>query len=257
MWRRGSSVTRRGGSGSGWSTSMGPRSRSDGRRLCAGAPAGAGWPVGEAFVPQVHEPGAEAEVDWGEAWVDAGAGRARRCISSSCARRHSGAAFAAALLGETQQAFLEAHVEAFEFFGGVFGAGPLRQPDLGGEAGAEGPSAGGERPLRRDALALPVRVGVHVAGVARGRTRRAVSRARSAASAAAISSRCPSVASLAELNAMPARRLRGRPARGGSSGARHGRRGAGAASGRCCARCPPSPFDARSRPRRGSTPRRW
>ena len=28
-----------------------------------------GWPVGEVFVPQVHAPGVEAEVDWGEADV--------------------------------------------------------------------------------------------------------------------------------------------------------------------------------------------
>jgi len=26
-----------------------------------------GWPVGEVFIPQVHAPGMEAEVDWGEA----------------------------------------------------------------------------------------------------------------------------------------------------------------------------------------------
>ena len=29
-----------------------------------------GSPVGEVFVPQVHAPGVEAEVDWGEAHVD-------------------------------------------------------------------------------------------------------------------------------------------------------------------------------------------
>ena len=29
-----------------------------------------GWPVGEVFVPQVHAPGVEAEVDWGQAQVD-------------------------------------------------------------------------------------------------------------------------------------------------------------------------------------------
>jgi hypothetical protein len=31
-----------------------------------------GWPIGEVFVPQVHAPGMEAEVDWGEALVLAG-----------------------------------------------------------------------------------------------------------------------------------------------------------------------------------------
>ncbi len=74
--------------------------------------------VGEAFVPQHHEPGAEAEVDWGEAWAT---------IDGQCVKVHlfqlrlchSGAAFAAAFRNETQQAFLEAHAEAFEFLGGV------------------------------------------------------------------------------------------------------------------------------------------
>ena len=56
--------------------------------------------VGEAFVPQHHEPGAEAEVDWGEAWavidgqrvkvhrvpVAAVSLRARRSPARSCAR---------------------------------------------------------------------------------------------------------------------------------------------------------------------------
>ena len=40
-----------------------------------------GWPVGEVFVPQVHAPGAGAEVDWGRrrsSWR----GRRRGCICS-------------------------------------------------------------------------------------------------------------------------------------------------------------------------------
>jgi transposase len=73
----------------------------------------------EAFVPLVHDPGREAEVDWGEAdVVIAGVGRRvhlflmRACFSGAC--------FAVAFTRETQQAFLEAHVCAFEWFGGVF-----------------------------------------------------------------------------------------------------------------------------------------
>ena len=54
----------------------------------------------------------------------------------------SGAAFCQASLVETQQAFLELHVQAFEWFGGVFRGDPVRQPEVGGEEGAEGPSAG-------------------------------------------------------------------------------------------------------------------
>ncbi len=74
--------------------------------------------VGEAFVPQAHAPGAEGEVDWGEAWVLLGGARTKVHLLHLrlC---HSGAAFAAAFLNETQQAFLEAHAEAFEFLGGV------------------------------------------------------------------------------------------------------------------------------------------
>jgi len=75
--------------------------------------------VDELFVPLCHEPGAEAEVDWGEASVVIGGEPAkvhlflmRACFSGGC--------FVQAFTRETQQAFLEGHVEAFEFFGGVF-----------------------------------------------------------------------------------------------------------------------------------------
>jgi transposase len=78
-----------------------------------------GEPVDEVFVPQVHEPGVEAEVDWFEAEVEL-AGQ-RRCVYLLLMRAcYSGAAFAIAFERQTQQAFLEAHVEAFRFFGGSF-----------------------------------------------------------------------------------------------------------------------------------------
>jgi transposase len=67
--------------------------------------------LGEAFVPQHHEPGKEAEVDWGEAWVTIAAQRVKVHLFQLrlC---HSGAAFAVAFQNETQQAFLEGHAEA-------------------------------------------------------------------------------------------------------------------------------------------------
>ncbi len=68
-----------------------------------------GWPVGEVFVPQVHDPGVGAEVDWGEAQVDLGDVRTRAHLFFMRAS-FSGAAFCAASLVETQQAFLELHV---------------------------------------------------------------------------------------------------------------------------------------------------
>jgi transposase len=74
----------------------------------------------QAFVPQVHQAGVEAEVDWGEAQV-AMAGAASKVYLFHMRACHSGAAFAMAFPHCSQQAFLEAHVEAFDWFGGVFG----------------------------------------------------------------------------------------------------------------------------------------
>jgi len=78
-----------------------------------------GWPVAEVFVPQVHDPGVGAEVDWGRAEVDLAGVRSEVCLFFMRAS-FSGAAFCRASLVETQQAFLELHVEAFEWLGGVF-----------------------------------------------------------------------------------------------------------------------------------------
>jgi transposase len=78
-----------------------------------------GWPVGEVFVPQVHAPGVEAEVDWGEALVVLGGVPVTVHLFVMRAS-FSGAAFCQASLVATQQAFLELHVQAFEWFGGVF-----------------------------------------------------------------------------------------------------------------------------------------
>jgi transposase len=75
--------------------------------------------VDEVFVPLCHEPGAEAEVDWGEATVVIG-GVPTRVFLFLMRACFSGACFVQAHGRETQQAFLEGHVEAFEFFGGVF-----------------------------------------------------------------------------------------------------------------------------------------
>ena len=78
-----------------------------------------GDPPAEVFVPMAHEPGVEAEVDWGEAEVVVG-GQRRRVYLFLMRACFSGAAFVTCFERETQQAFLEAHVEAFVFFGGVF-----------------------------------------------------------------------------------------------------------------------------------------
>jgi transposase len=78
-----------------------------------------GWSVGEVFVPQVHAPGREAEVDWGQARVEL-AGAPTTVHLFVMRASFSGATFCQASLVETQQAFLELHVQAFAWFGGVF-----------------------------------------------------------------------------------------------------------------------------------------
>ncbi len=78
-----------------------------------------GLTVDEVFVPLSHEPGAEAEVDWGQAQVTLRG--ERRAVHLFLMRAcHSGASFVVAFEAATQQAFLEGHVAALEFFGGVF-----------------------------------------------------------------------------------------------------------------------------------------
>jgi len=89
------------------------------RQYVRGRKRAMGWAVGEVFVPQVHAPGVEAEVDWGEAEVVL-AGVAVKVHLFVMRASFSGAAFCQASLVETQQAFLELHVQAFEWYGGVF-----------------------------------------------------------------------------------------------------------------------------------------
>lgn len=73
----------------------------------------------ETFVPQSYGWGQEAQVDWYEAWADLGGERTRLQVFAMRSMA-SGAAFHRAYLHATQQAFLEAHEEAFAYFGGVF-----------------------------------------------------------------------------------------------------------------------------------------
>jgi transposase len=146
-----------------------------------------GWPVGEVFVPQVHAPGVLAEVDWGEAQVEL-AGVATRVHLFLMRASFSGAAFCQASLVETQQAFLELHVEAFEWFGGVFER--LRFDNL---TSAVKTVLKGRRRVETDRF-VALRSHYLFASefttpACRARTRRAASRARSGACGAITS--CP------------------------------------------------------------------
>ncbi len=73
----------------------------------------------KVFIPQVYVEGEEAEVDWYEAYVDFPLGRQKIYLFQmrSC---YSGNEFHMAFERQNQQSFIEAHVSAFNYFGGVF-----------------------------------------------------------------------------------------------------------------------------------------
>jgi transposase len=76
----------------------------------------------DGFVPQVREPGAEAEVDFGDVTVEL-AGQLTRCFMFAFRLSCSGKACHRVYASQAQEAFFEGHVAAFEVTGGV----PFRQ----------------------------------------------------------------------------------------------------------------------------------
>ena len=72
----------------------------------------------DAFVPQGHAPGAEAEVDFGEVWVIL-AGVKTKCHMFVFRLSSSGKAVHRVYSTQGQEAFLEGHIDAFETIGGV------------------------------------------------------------------------------------------------------------------------------------------
>jgi hypothetical protein len=70
------------------------------------------------FVPQVREPGAEAEVDFGDVTVELG-GQLSRCFLFAFRLSCSGKGVHRVYASQAQEAFLEGHVTAFEVMGGV------------------------------------------------------------------------------------------------------------------------------------------
>jgi len=72
----------------------------------------------KAFVPQSHQPGAEAEVDFGEIAVRL-AGQLITCYLFSLRLSYSGRAVHRASVSGGQEAFLEGHAHAFSVLGGV------------------------------------------------------------------------------------------------------------------------------------------
>lgn len=79
-----------------------------------------GLKPGEVFVPQSYRWGEEGQVDWYEAWAEID-GEQQKAYLFCMRSMASGGAFHRAYPHASQQAFLEAHESAFEYFGGVFG----------------------------------------------------------------------------------------------------------------------------------------
>ena len=78
-----------------------------------------GWSTRATCVPQSYVPGQEGQVDWYEAWAELG-GEPTLLQVFSMRSMVSGAAFHRAYHRATQQAFLDAHEHAFQYFQGVF-----------------------------------------------------------------------------------------------------------------------------------------
>lgn len=72
----------------------------------------------EGMVPQQHQPGEEAEVDFADVWVRVG-GEMTKCHLFTLRLSYSGKAVHRVFKSEAQEAFLEGHVEAFRVLGGV------------------------------------------------------------------------------------------------------------------------------------------
>jgi transposase len=80
--------------------------------------AAAGRSLGEVFVPQTHEPGAEGEVDFADLWIIL-AGVKTKVFLFTFRLSFSGKAVHRAFATQSQEAFLEGHVAAFDVLGGV------------------------------------------------------------------------------------------------------------------------------------------
>lgn len=74
--------------------------------------------VAKVTIAQSHEPGHEAEVDFGEFYVWLG-GTWTKLFMFAMRLSASGKAFHVAFANQAQEAFLEGHVRGFEYFGGV------------------------------------------------------------------------------------------------------------------------------------------
>jgi transposase len=82
----------------------------------------------DGFVPQTHQPGQDAEVDFAEVWVQV-CGELTKCHLFTLRLSFSGKAVHRVYPSQGQEAFFEGHVAAFETLGGVPG-GQIRYDNL-------------------------------------------------------------------------------------------------------------------------------
>lgn len=82
----------------------------------------------EVFVPQTHRAGAEAEVDFGDVWINL-AGESTKCYLFTFRMSYSGKAVHRVFASCGQEAFLEGHVHALSVLGGV-PTGKIRYDNL-------------------------------------------------------------------------------------------------------------------------------
>lgn len=118
----------------------------------------AGRSVVEAFVPQTHKPGAEAEVDFGDVTVRL-AGELVTCYVFAFRLSYSGKAVHRIFVSTGQEAFFEGHVHALNVLGGV-PTGKARYDNLRAAVAQVlgfSPASRGGRAL--DGVPLPLRSG--------------------------------------------------------------------------------------------------
>jgi len=94
-------------------------SESSVRRYVMMAQAKFGINISQAFIPCEADAGREAEVDWGTATAVI-AGESMRLKYFCMRSKYSGKHFVRFYTCERQQAFFDAHIHAFQFFGGIF-----------------------------------------------------------------------------------------------------------------------------------------
>jgi transposase len=87
------------------------------RRPRLRAEAGHG-PSPQVFIAQTHRPGVEAEVDFGDVWINL-AGEHTKCFLFTFRMSYSGKAVHRVFASCGQEAFFEGHVHAFSVLGGV------------------------------------------------------------------------------------------------------------------------------------------